>query len=100
MSVTTRAWLNVRGPDSVRIVLEGVAVEVYGPGTLVHRRTFGEAIDATLHQADVEQSLVLNGWTLEQLTTERRSVDREAPITRPERCTTLRIVPDREDPSS
>ena len=29
-------------------------------------------MDATLHQAAVEQSLVLQGWTLEQLTTERR----------------------------
>ena len=76
-------------------------MEVYGPGTLVHRRTFGEAIDATLHQADIEQALVLNGWTLEQLTTERQSTDRESPTTaRPERRSSLRLVPNLEDPSS
>jgi hypothetical protein len=101
LSGTTRAWLFVRGPESVRIVLDGVAVGVYGPGALVSRRTFGEEMDATLHQADVEQALVRDGWTLEQLTTERRSADREASTTaRPERTSTLRIVPDPEDPSA
>jgi len=74
---------------------------VYGPGALVRHRTFGEAMDATLHQADVEQALVLDGWTLEQLTTERRSAGRETSTsTRPERISTLRIVPDPEDSSS
>ena len=73
---------------------------VYGPGTLVTRRTFSEAMDAALHQADVEQALILNGWTLERLITERRSADREAPTTaRPERKSSLRMVPNLEDPS-
>jgi hypothetical protein len=76
-------------------------VGVYGPGALVSRRTFDEAMDATLHQADVEQALVLDGWTLEQLITERRLADRRASTTtRPERSSTLRIVPDPDDPSS
>jgi hypothetical protein len=84
----------------VRIVIEGASVEVYGPGTVVSRRTFGADMDATLHQADVEQGLVMDGWTLEQLTTERRSAYPEPPTaTRSERRSTLRIVPAPEDPS-
>jgi hypothetical protein len=99
LSITRRAWLFVRGPESVRIVIEGASVGVYGPGTQVSRRSFGAEMDATLHQADVEQGLVMEGWTLEQLTTERRSADPEASTgTRSERRSTLRIV--REDPSS
>ena len=74
-------------------------MEVHGPGALVSRRTFDEAMEATLHQADVEQTLVQDGWTLERLTSERRSADRETSTTRPERSN-LRIVPDREGPSS
>jgi len=76
-------------------------VEVHGPGALVSRRTFAEAMEATLHQADVEQTLVLDGFTLEGLTTERRSTDREvSTTTRPERSSSLRMVPDREGPNS
>lgn len=69
---TTRAWLFVRGPESIRIVIDGTSVAVYGPGTRVSQSDFGEEMDAALHQAAVEQSLVLDGWTLERLTTERR----------------------------
>ena len=82
-------------------MLEGSAIGVYGPGPLVSRRTFAEAMDATLHQADVERALVVDGWTLEKLTTERRSADRKTyTSTRPERTGTLHIVPNRQDPSS
>ena len=83
----------------MRIVIEGASVDVYGPGTLVSRRTFGAEMDATLHQADVEQGLVMNGWTLEQLTTERRAAyPAPSTATRFERRSTLRIVPGPEDP--
>lgn len=67
-----RAWLYVRGSESIRIVLDGTSLAVYGPGTRFSHSNFGESMDATLYQAEVEQSLVLDGWTLEQLTTERR----------------------------
>jgi hypothetical protein len=69
----TKAWLFVRGSESVRIVIDGTSVGVYGPGTRFSHSDFGEAMDATLHQAAVEQTLVHDGWTLEHFTTERRS---------------------------
>jgi hypothetical protein len=54
-------------------------------------------MDATLHQADVEQVLVLDGWTLERLTTERRSAHLHRSPRHPERRSNLRLVPDRDD---
>jgi hypothetical protein len=68
----TKAWLFVRGSESVRIVIDGTSVGVYGPGGRFSHSRFGEAMDATLHQAAVEEALVLDGWTLEHFTTERR----------------------------
>jgi hypothetical protein len=72
-SSDTRAWLFVRGSESVRIVIDGTSVGVYGPGTRFSQSRFGEAMDATLHQAAVEQALVLDGRTLEHFTTDRRT---------------------------
>jgi hypothetical protein len=57
----------------VRIVIDGTSVGVYGPGSRFSHSRFGEAMDATLHQAAVEQTLVHDGWTLEHFTTDRRS---------------------------
>ena len=69
----TRAWLFVRGSESVRIVIDGTSVGVYGPGGRCSHSRFGEAMDATLHQAAVEQVLVQDGWSLEHFTSERRT---------------------------
>ena len=69
----TRAWLFVRGAESVRIVIDGTSVGVYGPGGRFSHSRFGEAMDATLHQAAVEQVLVQDGWSLEHFTSERRT---------------------------
>ena len=88
---TTRAWLFVRGPESVRIVIDGCSCAVYGPGPRFSHSRFGEEMDATLHQAAVEQSLVVNGWTLEQLTTERRVAIQKTPPP-VERRSPLRLV--------
>lgn len=68
----TRAWLFVRGSESVRIVIDGTSVGVYGPGGRFSHSRFGEAMDATLHQAAVEEVLVQDGWLLDHFTTERR----------------------------
>jgi hypothetical protein len=57
----------------VRIVIDGTSVGVYGPGGRFSHSRFGEAMDATLHQAAVEQALVHDGWMLENFTTDRRS---------------------------
>jgi hypothetical protein len=98
-STTTRAWLFVKGHESVRIVISGSAVAVYGPAGRVTHAEFTEEIDAALHQAAVEQTLVLDGWTLERMTTEHRA-DTPPAATRPARGT-LHAVPPREsgDPS-
>ena len=63
----------MRGSESVRIVIDGTTMGVYGPGSRKSHAQFGEAMDATLHQAAVEQALVFDGWSLEHFTTERRS---------------------------
>jgi hypothetical protein len=57
----------------VRIVIDGTSVGVYGPGGRFSHSRFGEAMDATLHQAAVEQGLVHDGFSLERFTTERRT---------------------------
>ena len=54
------------------MIIDGTSMRVYGPGTRYCNLRFGEPMDATLHQSAVEQALVLDGWTLEHFTTERR----------------------------
>lgn len=90
-ATSTRAWLYVRGAESVRIVIDGTAVAVYGPGGRVNHSRLGDEMDATLHQAAVEQSLVHDGWTLEQLTTERRVTIQPPRVER--RASSLRLIP-------
>ena len=90
-SSDTKAWLFVRGSESVRIVIDGASVGVYGPGDRFSHLRFGEAMDATLHQAAVEQTLVHDGFTLEHFTTERRSND-DAPVNIERRHASLRLV--------
>ena len=90
-SSDTRAWLFVRGAESVRIVIDGTSVGIYGPGSRFSHSRFGEAIDATLHQASVEQSLVLDGWTLEQFTTDRRTTEADI-VDEERRRAALRLV--------
>ena len=94
---TTRAWLFVKGPQSIRIVVDGPSLAVYGPGRRVSHSEFGGEIDATVQQAVVERSLVRQGWTLEQLTTERRATaDASAPLS-VERRRTFRLVHPRNE---
>jgi hypothetical protein len=81
----------VRGSESVRIVIEGTSMGVYGPGNRFSHSRFGEAMDATLHQAAVEHSLVLDGWTLEHFTADRRS-NTDATVKVERRHPPLRLV--------
>lgn len=90
-SGSTKAWLFVRGAESVRIVIDGTSVGVYGPGSRFNHSRFGEPMDATLHQAAVEQALVQDGWTLEHFTTDRRA-HAEAVVNVERRHTPLRLV--------
>jgi hypothetical protein len=75
----------------VRIVIDGTSVGVYGPGSRFSHSRFGEAMDATLHQVAVEQTLVHDGWTLEHFTTDRRS-HADAVVNVERRHTPLRLV--------
>jgi hypothetical protein len=75
----------------VRIVVDGTSMGVYGPGGRFSHARFGEAMDATLHQAAVEQALVMDGWMLERFTTERRSCT-ESIVDVERRHTPLRLV--------
>lgn len=88
----------MRGPESVRIVIDGTSVGVYGPGSRFSHASFGADIEATLHQAALEQSLVFGGWTLEQLTTERRSARRSDNPPAVERRRGFALVPRRAEP--
>ena len=90
-SGSTKAWLFVRGSESVRIVIDGTSVGVYGPGSRFSHSRFGESMAATLHQAAVEQTLVLDGWTLEHFTTDRR-LHAAAVVKLERRHTPLRLV--------
>ena len=85
----SKAWLFVRGSDSVRIVIDGTSVGVYGPGERYRHMRFGEAMDASLHQAAVEQTLVHDGYTLEQF--ERRA-DTDTVVSEDRRHSPLRLV--------
>ena len=73
MPNTTRAWLYVRGERSVRIVVDKGSIAVFGPGDDFRRHEFADTMTAMLEHASIEQELVREGWSLEQMTTERRS---------------------------
>ena len=75
----------------MRIVIDGTSVGVYGPGGRFSHSRFGEAMDATLHQAAVEQGLVQDGFSLEHFTTERRT-QTEGVVDVERRHTPLRLV--------
>jgi hypothetical protein len=63
----------VRGGRSVRIVVDRGSIAVFGPGDEFRRHEFADTMTAMLEHATIEQQLVSDGWSLEQMTTERRS---------------------------
>jgi hypothetical protein len=69
----TTAWVYVRAHETVTIVKRGAEVAVYGPGPDFSHSRFVDVLDALVHQSQLEDALVRAGWTLERLTTERRS---------------------------
>jgi hypothetical protein len=66
-------WLYIRSRETVSVVVRGAEVAVYGPGADFSLSRFPDSIDAMLHHAHVEEALIRAGWTLEQMTTERRA---------------------------
>jgi hypothetical protein len=53
--------------------MEKGSLTVYGPGASVHRDEYTDAAAAILEHSILEQELVRDGWSLERMTTERRS---------------------------
>jgi hypothetical protein len=92
VAITTRAWLYVRGERSVRIVVEYGSLAVYGPGASFRRHEYTDAAAAMLEHSTLEQQLVRDGWSFEQLTTERRSGSERPGIVAPDRRRGLRLV--------
>ena len=73
MADTTRTWLFVRGDRSIRFELRNGTLTTSGPGDHFHRTEFDDNVTAMLGLSQIEQALVRDGWSLEQMTTERRS---------------------------
>jgi hypothetical protein len=92
---TTTAWLYVRGDQSVRIVMDGGSLTVYGPGDLFSLHAYDDRAAAMLEHGNVEQQLVRDGWSLERMTTERRSGSDRRKVARADRRRGLRLVEQR-----
>lgn len=93
MPNSTRTWLYVRGGQSVRIVMDRGSLAVYGPGDLFRHHSHDDDAVAMLEQAVLEQHLVRDGWSLERMTTERRSgTDRRMQVRAHDRRRGLRLV--------
>jgi hypothetical protein len=71
------AWLFVRGPESVRITrapLPGANYEllIEGPHDSEQRLKFSDLVACVEKQMEVEYTLLVRGFHLEQLTSDRR----------------------------
>jgi hypothetical protein len=74
-------WLFVRGGDSVRVIRAatpegGVRLHIYGPGNIQETHEFANVVACTTREAEIEQELVADGFTLEQFTDRRSGIDR------------------------
>jgi hypothetical protein len=69
----TWTWLYTRGRESIRVVADATQVVVYGPGAHEQSQPCDGEDDALLRQKLIEQRLILGGWTLDRLITDRRS---------------------------
>jgi hypothetical protein len=73
--------------------MEAGRLAVFGPGDRFHYVEFDDAVAALLEHSHIEQQLVRDGWSLEQMTTERRTGDdRRAQPRGPDRRRGLRLV--------
>jgi hypothetical protein len=89
----TRVWLYIRDDQTVRIVLHQGSVAIYGPGGAFSRQEHADVVAATMALSALECELVRDGWSLEQLTTERRSGgERRGEPREGERRRALRLV--------
>lgn len=94
---SVKAWLYVRGDESVRIVLEGTSLLVYGPGPRFSSSRFADATEAMLRHASVQRELLADGWTRDTTTHDRRrGLERRREDRGTDRRQILRLVSDRD----
>ena len=93
---TLKAWLYVRGTESVRIVLDGTSLLVYGPGPRFSSSRFADPTEAMLRHASVQRELLADGWTRDPADDRRKGVERRTQSRGPDRRQILRLVSDRD----
>jgi hypothetical protein len=74
--IPPECWLFTRGPQSVRLVREenskGCRLFLYGPGTKIVTYDFSDVTECMKGQAEIEQTLLAEGYQLAQLPSDRR----------------------------
>ena len=75
--IPDQRWLFTRGPQSVRLVREegpnGCLLFLYGPGTEVVTHRFADVTECMKRQAEIERSLLAEGYQLARSPVDRRS---------------------------
>jgi len=72
--------------------MSGGSLTIQGPGAECRQQIYDDVAAAMFEQSSLEHQLVRDGWSLERMTTERRSgADRRASV-RTERRRGLRLV--------
>jgi hypothetical protein len=72
--------------------MDGGSLAVYGPGELFRDHHYDDDAAATLEHSTLEQELVRDGWSLERMTTERRTGGDRRKAVRADRRRRLRLV--------
>ena len=72
--------------------MDGGSLSVYGPGELFCHQHYDDDAAATLEHSTLEQQLVREGWSLERMTTERRSGNDRRRTVRADRRRGLRLI--------
>jgi hypothetical protein len=72
--------------------MDGGSLAVYGPGELVRHQHYDDDAAATVDHSILEQQLVRDGWSLERLTTERRTAGNRRKTARADRRRGLRLI--------
>ena len=72
--------------------MDGGSLAVYGPGEVFRHLHYDDDAAATLEHSTLEQQLVRDGWSLERMTTERRTGGDRRKAVRADRRRGLRLV--------
>jgi hypothetical protein len=72
--------------------MDGGSLAVYGPGELFRHQHYDDDAAATLEHSTLEHQLVGDGWSLERMTTERRTGGDHRKAVRRDRRRGLRLI--------